>query len=187
MKESGLRTFLDSEARRAWDTSIEKGEIPELTLENIASTFHTIHSSRGEMFERGVCEVFRRLSWSYKTNTPVKFGKRLIVTQLHTIYKKEPYWAVLNHSTTDELDDLVRVFAVLDGKNEPDYRYAIYSAISHAERAGASEFEYPYFSVRWYKKGTAHLTFKRPDLVAGLNRILAKHYPNALAAPRDPR
>lgn len=35
------------------------------------------------------------------------------------------------------------------------------------------------------KKGTEHLTFKRPDLVDQCNRILAKRYPEALA--HDPR
>jgi hypothetical protein len=34
------------------------------------------------------------------------------------------------------------------------------------------------------KKGFGHLTFKKPDRVDALNAILAKHFPNALAAPR---
>lgn len=38
-----------------------------------------------------------------------------------------------------------------------------------------------YFHLRWFKNGNGHLTFSRPDLVEAMNRILAKHYPNALA------
>ncbi|EJR2496772.1 DUF4942 domain-containing protein, partial [Salmonella enterica] len=30
--------------------------------------------------------------------------------------------------------------------------------------------------------GTAHITFKRPDLVDKMNDIIAKHYPGMLAA-----
>lgn len=43
------------------------------------------------------------------------------------------------------------------------------------------EADTEYFLVRWYKKGTGNLTFKRPDLVEQCNRILAKHYLKALA------
>ena len=34
------------------------------------------------------------------------------------------------------------------------------------------------------KNGNAHVTFKRMDLVDTMNRIIAKHYPGALAAPK---
>jgi len=44
------------------------------------------------------------------------------------------------------------------------------------------EAENDYFHLRWFKNGNGHLTFKRADLVEQMNRILAKHYPNALAS-----
>ena len=34
--------------------------------------------------------------------------------------------------------------------------------------------------VRGYRKGTVHITFRRPDLVEQLNNIIARHYPDAL-------
>lgn len=37
------------------------------------------------------------------------------------------------------------------------------------------------FAIRYFQKGTAHITFKRQDLVHKLNDIVAKHYPNMLA------
>ena len=82
MKESGLRTFMDAEARSKWDNQIHEGDVPELTAENVRATFGALYGSRGEMFERGVLECFRRLSWNYKTNEPFKFGKRIILNYL---------------------------------------------------------------------------------------------------------
>ncbi|EJI0237691.1 DUF4942 domain-containing protein, partial [Escherichia coli] len=37
-----------------------------------------------------------------------------------------------------------------------------------------------YFTVRGYRKGTVHITFRRPDLIEQLNNIIARHYPGAL-------
>ncbi|EPH2849474.1 TPA: DUF4942 domain-containing protein, partial [Klebsiella pneumoniae] len=36
------------------------------------------------------------------------------------------------------------------------------------------------FSVRYYKKGSAHITFKRPELVEKINNLVASHYPGML-------
>jgi len=177
MSESGLRTFMDAPAREKWDEQIGKGEIPELTAANVRATFGALYESRGEMFERGVLHCFRRLSWDYKTNQPYKFGKRIIVTYLLT-------YGYPNHRVTDELDDLSRVFHVLDGKPEPDHRQGVSSLIYAAQRARQNEAETPYFSFKWFKNGNGHVTFTRPDLVDRMNKILAKHYPNALADDR---
>ncbi|MER1483991.1 DUF4942 domain-containing protein, partial [Enterobacter hormaechei] len=51
-------------------------------------------------------------------------------------------------------------------------------------RGGANSvgdvFTCEYFTVRAYKKGSAHITFTRPDLVEKVNDIIARHYPGAL-------
>ncbi|OUK90088.1 hypothetical protein BZL69_25200 [Escherichia coli] len=38
------------------------------------------------------------------------------------------------------------------------------------------------FSIRYFKKGSAHITFRKPELVDRLNDIIAKHYPGQLSA-----
>lgn len=38
------------------------------------------------------------------------------------------------------------------------------------------------FSIKYFQKGTAHITFKRPELVDKLNDIIARHYPRMLAS-----
>ena len=178
MRESGLRSLMDHKARAAWDEKIHNHDVPELTHANIEATFTALHDARAEMFERGVIEVFRRLSWDYKTNSPRMFGKKLILTYLVTRHSADYF--TFNHRTCDELDDLTRVCHVLDNKPEPDHRGGYYARLSDAR--GGNEVTDEYLQVRWFKKGTGHVTFLKPEIVERMNAILAKHHPNALAA-----
>lgn len=191
LHESGLRTFMDAKMRQEWADKIEKCNVPALTRENIESTFGALYDSRQELFERGVIRCFKALSWSYKTNSPVKFGKRIVVTYLsgYNSFRTE---------RLDELADLQRVFCILDGKPEEDHRSGLSSRLNSAKTAtdetGAPRsFVYKsrgdhddiYLSLRWFKNGNGHITFKRPDLVHMLNQILIKHHPDALPEPQD--
>ena len=175
LSESGLRTFMDARAREQWNKQLAEGDVPELTAANIEATFAQLYGSRGDMFERGVLQCFRRLSWDYKTNQPFRFAKRIIVRYLLS-------QGSLNHRVTDELDDLMRVFCVLDGKPEADHRHGAYYLVSEARQERRTEAENEYVHLRWFQNGNGHVTFKRPDLVDQMNLILAKHYPNALAS-----
>ena len=190
MDESGIRSLMDARARADWDKQLSEKKVPALTDENIRQTFSALYQARGDMFERGVLNVFKSLSWCYKTNRPFAFGKRIVLRGLrNSVTGGRPNsFGYLNHRTTDELDDLVRVFSVLEGKPEPDHRDTMWSRISRQEReefrvGQENELDSEYFHLRWFKNGNGHLTFKRPDLVARMNAILAKHYPGAL--PQD--
>lgn len=175
LSESGLRAFMDAQAREQWNRQLSEGDVPELTAANIEATFAQLYGARGDMFERGVIQCFRRLSWDYKTNRPLKFGKRIIVKRLLSD-------GCTNHRGTDELDDLIRAFCILDSKPVPDHRLGAYALVSDARQARLTEAEHAYFHLRWFKNGNGRLTFARADLVERMNLILAKHYPNALAA-----
>lgn len=77
LEQSGMGSFLDATARAEWRKAITEETVPDLTPENVRATFQGLYAARGEMFERGVCELFRKLSWHYKTNSPVRLGKRI--------------------------------------------------------------------------------------------------------------
>ena len=69
---------------------------------------------------------------------------------------------------------------VLDGKPEPDHRNGFYLMVSDARQRGETQAENAYLHVKWFKKGSGHVLFKRPDLVEKVNDIIARHYPGAL-------
>jgi hypothetical protein len=177
MNQTGLYSFFDRTARAEWRERVSKGDVPSLSVEAIAGVFGTLHQDRRMMMERGVVVVFKRLSWDYKTNLPVKFGKRMVLTNLLD-YRGWVYTGP--NASVHALDDLVRAFHWAEGTPEPDHRQPLWQSI----HGGAGTYDLPYFTMTVYKKGTGHITFKKPDLVESLNKILAKHFADALPAPR---
>lgn len=179
MHESGLLTFMDAKARREFAEKIEKCQTPPLTMENIEETFTALYNSRGDMFDRGVIACFKKLSWCYKTNNPVMFGKRIIKTYLTT-------YGSFSHTTLNDLDDLQRVFRVVDGKVEEDHRNCLSSRMYalNGRSALTGRFTDEYMDIKWFKNGNGHITFTKPAVVDKLNSIIAKHYPGALPAAR---
>lgn len=183
MGESGLRSLMSASKRKEFDSAVHNLKSPPLTRESIFATFGALHEARRAMFDEGVIAVFKGLSWQYATNLPQKFGKRIVLQ-----YVGDRWGCGVSSNATDRLDDLVRVFSVMDGKPEPDHRRGIYHTFAplFAATRGAwpKNFEHEYFRLRLFRNGNGHLTFKRLDLVDDLNQIIAKHFPGALPAPR---
>ena len=182
MKKSGMLSLMDAQAREQWDNSLEKDDIPAVSEANILSTFEQLHQSKGEVFERGVINVFKGLSWDFKSNNPCKFGKKIIATGL---VKHDRWGFGLNWGwQRDRLADLERMLVLLDGKPVPDNRADVTRRLSDHihENRHSSRYEDEMFVIKYFQKGTAHIVFKRPELVDKLNDIIARHYPGALSA-----
>ena len=176
MERSGIKSLMDAETRDEWHKQLEEEKPTPFTKANVVATFERLYNNRNEMFEKGVVNVFKRLSWNYKSNCPKKFSKKIVIEYLLD------KWGHTEWRTCGKIDDLSRVFHLLDGKPEPEYRNGTSNQMQEAKREGLDECENEYFRLKWYKKGTGHVIFKRPDLVKQMNLILAKHFPNALAA-----
>lgn len=180
MLKSGMISLMDVQARDEWHKNLEEGELPEISEENILATFEHLHHSKGEVFERGVVNVFKGLSWDYKTNSPCSFGKKIIINNLVTHNR----WGFsLNWGwRRDQLTDLERMLFLLDGKPIPDNRGDVTTRLMEhiRDHPGVQSYEDDFFSIRYFQKGTAHLIFKRLDLVEKMNDIIAKHYPGML-------
>ncbi len=182
MKKSGMLSLMDAQAREQWYNSLEKDDIPAVSEANILSTFEQLHQSKGEVFERGVINVFKGLSWDFKSNNPCKFGKKIIATGL---VKHDRWGFGLNWGwQRDRLADLERMLVLLDGKPVPDNRADVTRRLSDHihENRHSSRYEDEMFVIKYFQKGTAHIVFKRPELVDKLNNIIARHYPGALSA-----
>ena len=182
MLKSGMLTLMDAEARSQWAKNLEEGDLPAISEANILSTFEQLHLNKQEVFERGIINVFRGLSWDYKTNNPCYFGKKIIVNNL-VQYDKWGY--SLNWGwQRDQLADLERMLYLLDGKTIPDNRHDISIRFMGFVRDNPHQqvFEDDMFTIRYFQKDSGHITFKRLDLVERMNDIVAKHFPGALPA-----
>ncbi|XEH49590.1 DUF4942 domain-containing protein [Edwardsiella tarda] len=182
MNRSGMLAIMDAQAREQWYRNLEGNDIPAISEANILSTFEQLHQSKDEVFERGVINVFKGLSWDYKSNSPCKFGKKIIVNRL---VKYDKWGFGLNWGgQRDRLADLERMLMLLDGKPIPDNRADVTRRLSDHIDANrhSNRYEDEMFTIKYFQKGTAHITFKKPELVDKMNDIVAKHFPSMLPA-----
>ncbi|EDW2056930.1 DUF4942 domain-containing protein [Salmonella enterica subsp. enterica] len=180
MKKSGMLSIMDAQARDQWYRNLEGDDIPAISEANILSTFEQLHQSKDEVFERGVINVFKGLSWDYKSNSPCKFGPKIIVNGL---VKYDRWGYSLNWGwQRDRLADLERMLMLLDGKPVPDNRADVTRRLDDHihENRGGNSYEDGMFKIKYFQKGTAHIIFKKPELVDKLNDIIARHYPGML-------
>ncbi|EIK2760664.1 DUF4942 domain-containing protein [Salmonella enterica] len=183
MQDTGMLTLMSAAQKKQWDKELYSDNCPEITLDNVLATFRQLNASKADTFEQGVIDVFRNLSWDYKTNNPRYLGKRIIIDSVLDNYQGK--WYSVRSYGQERINDLARPFWLLDGKTVPDFRVSEGAQLSEfIQRGGGScvgeLMTCDYFTIRVFKKGSAHITFTRPDLVDRVNDIIARHYPGAL-------
>ncbi|ENF6403736.1 TPA: DUF4942 domain-containing protein [Klebsiella variicola] len=182
MLKSGMMALMDAQARDQWHKNLEEGDLPAISEANILSTFEQLHLNKMDVFERGIINVFKGLSWDYKTNSPCSFGKKIIVNNLvsHNRWGFSLNWGWRR----DQLADLERMLFLLDGKPIPDNRGDVTTRLMEHIRDNPSKdaYEDDFFRISYFQKGTAHIIFKRSDLTEKMNDIVTKHYPGMLAS-----
>ncbi|WP_342338949.1 DUF4942 domain-containing protein, partial [Citrobacter portucalensis] len=183
MNDTGMKTLMSHQQINEWDKQLDSKDMPEVTRDNVIASFTALHENKADMFEKGVVDLFKKLSWDYKTNCPCKLGEKIIVNYMvGSSYN-------VSWTPTDEgrnkLNDLEKMMCVLDGKNVPDHRIAAgekFYNFTQVNQWSGEKYEHEYFSVKYFKKGSGHIHFKRSDLVERLNEIISKAFPNAIAS-----
>lgn len=182
MNDTGMFTLMSEAQRKEWDTQLYSDDCPEITLDNVIATFRALNASKGETFEQGVIDVFRNLSWDYKTHNPCFLGKKLSLMVSWIIIAGCIFPCARMHRTASMTlparsgSSTERPYpTIASPRGKPE---RVYQSGRCEERGEV--FTCEYFTVRTYKKGSAHVTFTRPDLVEKVNDIIARHYPGAL-------
>lgn len=68
--------------RDEWNSQLMSDTCPEITLDNVLATFRHLNASKMQTFEQGLIDVYRKLSWDYRTNNPCRLGKKIIIENL---------------------------------------------------------------------------------------------------------
>lgn len=108
MTDTGMYTFMSSCQRDEWNSQLMSDTCPEITLDNVLATFRHLNASKMQTFEQGLIDVYRKLSWDYRTNNPCRLGKKIIIENL--LYRWSNGRVTLDCSGREALDDLVRPF-----------------------------------------------------------------------------
>lgn len=183
MVTTKLGSLMDRHDREKFHRSLQD-DPPPVTADNVFATLSTLAANANVMFERGLVNLFRNLSRSYRSHDGFKIGGRIVLSGAIIFYGD-----LASLRDGDLLTDIDRVMHILDGK--PPSEYSSTDGLEGVVRAWLNrnssgvEINTSYFRVRWFKKGTIHLWFTREDLVNAANMIIAKHFGNTIGASPD--
>ena len=166
-----LRRLLSIVRRTELDAQICKGELPELTNENVMALFETSAANVETYMTEAVKEVFEWLrphNSAHKTNTEFELGSKVVLTWIvERGYNRGKFR--VNHNRDKYLTALDSVFSMIDGKGTiKGYYGKLYEAICDSPDGNGST---DYFEFKCFQNGNLHLKFSRPDLVAKLNAV----------------
>lgn len=173
-----LQSLMDAETLAKFRNQIAKDPAP-VTIDNLISTLTDLRDRRGPILQQSLVNVFKKLSRSYANNDAYRLGKKLILDYAIS-FRGGGFYGY----RSDLVADLDNIFHVLDGKPSPSYNANARCVVSGASHQHQSECESEYFKFRLYGNGNIHVIFKRPDLVAKANKIVADYYGETLADAR---
>lgn len=158
---------------RAWkERDYKEGQKPELDMlpferEVVMGTIKSLLSMRTQFFSEKVDGIFRGLSGEHVTNSPMGFGKRMIISNAAA------------YSKAGLIDDLRNVIAKFRGLEE---KVAISSSDMMRKLPKSGEWfdvDGGAMRIRLYQVGTAHLEVHE-ELAWKLNKVLAMLHPLAI-------
>lgn len=185
-----IGSLMDKAERDKLEAALQ-AEPPEATADNIFATMSRLFGEADVIFRRGLVNAFSRLNRDYKSHDGFKIGDRIVLSY---IVQCDDWADHFNYRSEDVLRDVDRVFHILDGKAAPDYQQGLCAAMRTQMQTRRNsdtrndnpdykrEVETPYFRVRWFKNGNAHMWFLRDDLVMKANRLIAEHFGEVLGA-----
>ena len=185
-----FRKWLDKKQTDQFVRDIERnGNIP-FTKENIKGTLQNVFQQRSRLFEQSVANVFDELTRYYKgnanhtegwkSNDSYKVNEKLVFPYGCSFDAKFGGSFSLYRAYGGAIDvyrDLDRVLCVMDGTDFTkcwSVDDAMHKAFRSWRETGETNCESDHFSIRFFKKGTVHLTFKDRKLWQEFNLTAAK-------------
>lgn len=196
----GLGQLMDTQAKKELDAALRyvpmktdrRGELiteeesgkgpPPFSAESARATIEKFAGDAGTIWRRGIANCFSALDRRFRSHDGFKVGSRIILDRLANDWGSVEY-----HGTrANHFRDIERTFQILDGRDPRHSRSDFLFQVDRERRdmprerysmaTFQSEHDGPYFKVRVYKNGNAHLWFTRDDLVELVNKTLAEYY-----------
>ncbi len=171
-----LRRLLSSKRYEELQRSIQQGEVPEITLENVTAFVQGYIDQMLPMHTEAIVEVFDWLrprqhsrAADYKRNGREEVGERVILTYaVERGWGGKMYHVCWGNHTRERLQALENVLNMLDGRGFISKGH--FSDVQNAIAESATGHgETDLFEFRCHKNGNLHLRFKRRDLLKRFN------------------
>jgi hypothetical protein len=187
LRSTQVASRLSSKAQSRLEAQFEEVKTLEFTVSNIYGFLQGLVQSQGEIQLAMACDVFD-LIMCYHSDNAVFYkgwrsndrhrsaGMRIKTTRFIIPRHGDNGWrTTLSWDSEKQLADFDKVFAMLDGKLEPEFGLVQafrthFKELKHGKRITTS-----YFDVRWYPGvGTIHFFPRDKALVDRLNRLVGR-------------
>ncbi len=164
---------------------VEQQQHIPFTMRNIYRMFDIVVATRGQQMDKAILEVFERLTKhhhenrysveGWKSNSHFLITQKFVLPYMcptdkwHTGNKVSPSYG----NYFDLLEDLVKALCFLTGDNHETFHH-LSRHIRNIDAEYGVVFEWSYFKVRAFKKGTMHFEFIDLNLWATLNQHIAR-------------
>ena len=184
-KKLELEKYVTVKVQEDINKMIETQTKIPFTMRNISLAVNAIIQNVGHYMDRSLLEIFDNLTmhhhdnrWNvegWKTNSHYLVNEKFIKNSVMSTSSWDGF--SLNRYTEDLLEDFCKGLCYITGQNYsnvPDLRKTV-----HAHGQYGTWFDWHFFEVKVYKKGTGHFKFKDRDVWATFNQNIAriKGYP----------
>jgi hypothetical protein len=158
---------------------ISDRKAPAFDESTVVLTLQGLLADRKGYFAEKVDGIFQALSGEHVTNSPLGFGKRMILQGV--------YDGSCSSSRCGTISDLREVIAKFMGREVPDW-LSTSKTVTYARqfRGDWVPLDGGAVRIRVYKNGNGHLEV-HPEMAWRLNCVLASLYPHAIASEHRTR
>jgi ribosomal protein L10 len=177
-----MEKYLTESLKKEINVFVEKQTKVPFTMKNIYKMMEIVVGTHGSRMERALVEIFDKLTMhhaenrynveGWKTNSHYLVNQRFILEYVATAE-----WGkcrvIYGRGNAGKVDDLTKALCWLTGKNYADYP-TLYSFYQMEDKEWGMWYEWGFFKVRVYKKGTLHAQFLDKKVWELFNRAVAK-------------
>lgn len=184
-KKMNMQRFMTKKLKEELNNFVETQTKVPFTMKNIYKMMDLVAQTHSQRMDRAMVEIFDKLTKHYhenrysvegwKTNTHYMVGKKFILE-----YVTEVGWhgdmGIRYNGNSETFDDFVKALCYLTGES---YEQAFHIWFHHNKQEWGKWFDYKFFEIKGYKKGTIHVKFMDLKLWERYNRKVAeiKGYP----------
>lgn len=185
-----LNRFFTAQVREKINKFAEQQQKVPFTMKNIYRMVEIIHGTKDNILKEALVEAVdnftqhthdnRFMVEGWKTNSGYMLNKKFIIGYVRDSFSDYPSISY-NSRSSQNMDDLVRVLCNLTG-GVYDWKEGLKQFFSY-ERGESGDYiykefgkwyEWQFFQIKMFKKGTLHVKFKDDETWALLNRQYAK-------------
>lgn len=187
LRSTQVTSRLSSKAQKRLESEFEAIKKLEISASNIYGFLAGLSSSASEIQIDMACDVFDLVTRYHSDNAVFYMGwksndrhrtcgKRIKMTRFVIPGHASDSWSSsLRYESMKTLEDMDKVFAMLDGKQKPTFGLADLFRHNFAELRAGQRASSDYFDVRYYPGvGTIHFFPRNKQLVDRLNRVVGR-------------